>query len=74
MTLLVGKNTKIHLVFTLQSNLFTFVSSSYASLHYSRCLLGEEDKLMYLICKRPSKFYTKGCFGKCLKLLGLFDA
>jgi hypothetical protein len=46
MTLLVGENKKIHLIFTLQNILFSFVSSSYASLHYSRCLLGEEDKLM----------------------------
>jgi hypothetical protein len=61
MTLLVGENTKFHLIFTLQSNLFTFVLSSHASLHYSRCLLGEKEKLMYLICKRPSSFYTKGC-------------
>jgi hypothetical protein len=48
-TFLVGDNIEIHLVFTLQSNLFTFVSNNYVSSHYSRCLLGEKDKFMPML-------------------------
>ncbi len=42
---MVGDNIEIHLVFTLCNNLFPFVFNNLTSLHYSRCLLGEEKNM-----------------------------
>jgi hypothetical protein len=58
--LLVGNNIEIHIVFTLNHNLFLFVSNNSTSLHCSRCFLGEEDKYIYVECKNPSSFCTRG--------------
>jgi hypothetical protein len=57
---LVGDNIEIHIVFTLHHNLFPFVSNNSASLHYSKCFLGEEEKYIYVECKNPSIFCTRG--------------
>jgi hypothetical protein len=57
---LVGNNVDIQIVFTLHHNLFPFVSNNLASLHCSKCFLGEEEKYIYGECKNPSIFYTRG--------------
>jgi hypothetical protein len=59
-TMFTKNNTKIHLIFTLWSSLFPFVSNNYANLYYSKCFLGEKEKWAYVVCKRPSIYCTKG--------------
>jgi hypothetical protein len=41
---LIGNNIEIHSVFTWDNILFPFVSNNSTSLHYSKYLLGEEEK------------------------------
>jgi hypothetical protein len=54
----------IHLVFTLQSNKKPLVSKNLAKVPFSKCLLGEDDKYVYVIYNNPSSLLIRGCVKK----------
>jgi hypothetical protein len=57
---LIGENMEIHLVFTLWSNFRPFLLRSVGRMSCSRCLFGEDEKCVYMVCNNPSSLSTKG--------------
>jgi hypothetical protein len=55
-THLAKNNMDIHLIFTLRSNFGPLVSSNLARVPCSKCLLGEDEKYVYIMCSNPSSF------------------